>query len=67
MTALGLATWLLVGTGIVAAAWGVAQRRHRGRVLAAVGIIATVIIGLVIVMFAGMGAFCVAPPGAACM
>lgn len=66
MTALGVAAWSLVAIGIAAAAWGVLNSGARRRLIAA-GVVLLVTLGLVLVMLAGMGAFCVPPPGAACM
>lgn len=59
--------WSLVALGVVAAAWGIAHRRRRRDVVAATIGVAASVVGLVLVAFAGMGAFCVPPPGAACM
>jgi hypothetical protein len=67
VTELGIAAWVLVVAGLLAVAWGIVNRRSRRRVMAAAAVVSIVAIGLVIVMFAGMGAFCVPPPGAACL
>jgi hypothetical protein len=66
MTGLGIAAWALSATLIASVVWSIANWRRR-RVLVGLGLALTAIIGLVVVAFAGMGAFCVAPPGAACL
>ncbi|HJP71764.1 MAG TPA: hypothetical protein VJ975_08605 [Candidatus Limnocylindria bacterium] len=53
--------------GVGVAVWGIVNRRSRRRATAAGLVFLLVMVGLVVVAFAGMGAFCVPPPGAACM
>ena len=67
LNAAGIAAWTLVATGIAAAIFAVFNRRSRRRVFAAAGVIGLVVVGLVVVMLAQMGAFCDPPAGSACL
>jgi hypothetical protein len=66
MTGLGIAVWALSATLIASLVWSILNWRRR-RMLVGLGLALAAIIGLVVVAFAGMGAFCVPPPGAACL
>lgn len=66
MTGLGIAAWALVGILIASLVWSVLNWRSRRRVPVGLGLALGATIGLVLVFYAGMGAFCVPPPGMAC-
>jgi hypothetical protein len=67
MMGLGIAAWTLSGILIGSLVWMVVKWRERRKVVVGAVVGLAAILGLVIVAFAGMGAFCVPPPGAACL
>jgi hypothetical protein len=59
--------WVMLGIMIAAFAGAIAAALRKRYAIATVSAAIFIAVGLVILVFGGMGAFCVAPPGAACL
>jgi hypothetical protein len=59
--------WVMLGLVVAAFAGAIAAARRKRDGIAILSGVLGVGIGLLILVWGGMGAFCVAPPGAACL
>lgn len=59
--------WVMLGVMVAAFAGAIATGLRKRYAFASVSAVLGIGIGLLILVWGGMGAFCVAPPGAACL